>query len=182
MLSALLLATALAGAAPSASPDPVAERLHALLDELERDHAAPRALVPLIQLEQLEDELPDLARAGVAYARLAEDPDAHPEVRAYARFRLADVERSRGNLRRGRRSWRGSRSSPAGSSRGPSTMRASAASTRSSRPRRRRTSRRASRARRARWAGARSRPRPWWEASRTSARPSAPPVTWWSMR
>ncbi len=101
MLSALLLATALAGAAPSASPDPVAERLHALLDELERDHAAPRALVPLIQLEQLEDELPDLARAGVAYARLAEDPDAHPEVRAYARFRLADVERSRGNLRRG---------------------------------------------------------------------------------
>src|SRR5690349_17432063 len=104
MVSALLLASALAAAAApaaSAAPDPIAERFRGLLDELARDPAAPRALVPLIEMERQEGELTDLAKAVVAYARLAEDPEAHPEVRAYARFRLADVERSRGNLRRG---------------------------------------------------------------------------------
>ncbi len=84
--------------APAA--DPVAERLRTLVGELHRDHAAPRALVPLVELGAIEDELPDLARLAPVYARLAEDGEARPEVRAYARFRLADLERSRGNLRR----------------------------------------------------------------------------------
>jgi tetratricopeptide (TPR) repeat protein len=80
--------------------EPVSARLQGLLAELDRDHAAPRAFVPLVELSDLEDELPDLAPAALAYARLAEDREAHPEVRAYARFRLASLERSRGNLRR----------------------------------------------------------------------------------
>ena len=80
--------------------DPVAARFHALVHELDRDHAAPRAFVPLAELSELEDELPDLAQAALAYGRIAEDREAHAEVRAYARFRLAAVERARGSLRR----------------------------------------------------------------------------------
>ncbi|MFL5270578.1 MAG: DUF3857 domain-containing protein [Anaeromyxobacteraceae bacterium] len=83
-----------------ATTDPVAERLATLTAELERDVASPRALVPLTRLAALEEHLPDLARAALAYAGVADDRAAHPEVRAYARHRLALLERSRGNLRR----------------------------------------------------------------------------------
>ena len=79
--------------------DPVAARLDALLAELARDHGAG-AFVPLVELSDLEDDLPDLAPAALAYARVAGDRKAHPEVRAYARYRLASLERSRGNLQR----------------------------------------------------------------------------------
>ncbi|HUK65801.1 MAG TPA: DUF3857 domain-containing protein [Anaeromyxobacteraceae bacterium] len=88
-----------AGEGPSPQ-DPVADRAGALALELRRDHAEARALVPLIELSALEDELPDLARLALVYAATADDPQAMPEVRAYARFRLALLERSRGNLQR----------------------------------------------------------------------------------
>ncbi len=106
VLLAAVGSIARAGDVPRRSPangrgaDSIAARLRALESELDRDHAAPRALVLLVQLETLEDELPDLARVALVYARLADDRDALPEVRAYARFRLAELERSRGNLRK----------------------------------------------------------------------------------
>ena len=77
--------------------DDAISRLSELARQLERDHAAPRAFVLLVQLSELEGDLPDLARAARLYRRLADDGKAHPEVRAYARFRLACLERARGN-------------------------------------------------------------------------------------
>jgi tetratricopeptide (TPR) repeat protein/transglutaminase-like putative cysteine protease len=82
--------------APTAA-DPISDRVRARLSELERDGRSPAALPVLMELAALEDELPDLARVGLAYSRVADDRAADPEVRAYARFRLADLERSRGN-------------------------------------------------------------------------------------
>jgi len=100
----LLLVASLARASDAGreepAADPSAARLRALLLELDRDHAVPRAFGLLVEVADLEDELPGLAPAALAYARMAEEGEAHPEVRAYARFRLASVERSRGNLRR----------------------------------------------------------------------------------
>src|SRR5512133_710797 len=40
------------------------------------------------------------ARPAAIYARAADDRAANPEVRALARFRLAAVERARGNLQK----------------------------------------------------------------------------------
>jgi tetratricopeptide (TPR) repeat protein/transglutaminase-like putative cysteine protease len=90
--------TARADEAPVA--DPMEARAAALLAELERDRAAPRALSLLVELSTLEGELSDLGKLAVAYGDVAEATTANPEVRAYARFRLADLERARGNLRR----------------------------------------------------------------------------------
>ncbi len=107
---ALALTTALtaSGAYAAGSPvapavrvaDPISERLRVLVEDLERDARSPRAFASLVGLAALEDELPELARVGLVYARIADDPAAHPEVRAYARYRLADLERSRGNLQK----------------------------------------------------------------------------------
>jgi tetratricopeptide (TPR) repeat protein len=88
--------------AASRSADPVVSRLAALVAELGRDVSRPRALTTLAELAGLEDELPDLAPLARAYARAANAPTAHPEVRAFARYRLAAVERARGNLRKAR--------------------------------------------------------------------------------
>jgi tetratricopeptide (TPR) repeat protein len=90
-----------AGGVPPAAPrNPVEERLSRATAELERDGRTARAIVPLAELADLEEELPVLARLAPIYARAAEDRAAPPEVRALARFRLARLERSRGNLQR----------------------------------------------------------------------------------
>ncbi|GEJ59502.1 DUF3857 and transglutaminase domain-containing protein [Anaeromyxobacter diazotrophicus] len=96
---ALALCTRAAAEAP-APAEPLEARAGELLAELERDHAQPRALPVLIELSGLEGELSDLGKLAAAYDALATDRAAHPEVRAYARFRLAHLERARGNLRR----------------------------------------------------------------------------------
>jgi tetratricopeptide (TPR) repeat protein len=92
------------GQAPAApepsSADPAAAALAAALSDLERDRVRPRAIVALSRLHELEQTAPDLSRLSRAYQAVAEEPRAHPEVRALARWRLAGVERSRGNLRR----------------------------------------------------------------------------------
>ncbi|HVI75170.1 MAG TPA: hypothetical protein VM683_09345, partial [Anaeromyxobacteraceae bacterium] len=80
--------------------DPIEARAAALFAELARDHDKPRALAVLVELSGLEGELTDLGKLATAYGDLAGDPAAHPEVRAMARFRLADLERQRGNLRK----------------------------------------------------------------------------------
>jgi len=106
MLLSLALGLALLapGAAPFASgtsqPDPGAERLKALAEELRRDRADPRALVLLGELRQLEDDGADLATVAALQATIAADRAAHPEVRAAARLGLAQAERARGNLAR----------------------------------------------------------------------------------
>src|SRR5512133_867552 len=88
-------------AGASAGPaDPAAARLEALAEDLQRDARSPRGLVPLALLDALEDDAPDLARLAAIYARAADDRAAHPAVRALARFRLAAVERARGNLQK----------------------------------------------------------------------------------
>ncbi len=94
---ALALTLTLSGAA-----DPPSARAAALAAELERDLSSPRALALLARIAALEDELPDLARLAGVYARAAEERTALPEVRALARYRLAGLERSRGNLQRSR--------------------------------------------------------------------------------
>jgi len=87
-------------AAPAADPDPAAARLAALAAELERDRRSPRGLVPLAGIAALVEEAPDLARIAAVLARTVDDRAAHPEVRALARLRLDELERSRGNLQR----------------------------------------------------------------------------------
>ena len=83
-----------------AGRDLVAERLAAAVASLDQDRRGPRGLAAIARLAELEDDLPELARAAGAYGRVAEDPAADPEVRAAARYRLAAVERARGNPRR----------------------------------------------------------------------------------
>ncbi len=103
VLLALLWAAPLAqasGVAPASAPapaeDPSAARAAELARELARDHATPRAFVPLAELEALEADLRDLGPLARAYRALSADPRAHPEVRGAANMRLAAVERARG--------------------------------------------------------------------------------------
>jgi len=88
------------GPSAALSPDPVEAQASLLSAEFRRDHAEARALVPLAELAGLEDDVTDLARLAVVFGQAADDPKAAPEVRAYARFRLVGLERSRGNLQR----------------------------------------------------------------------------------
>jgi tetratricopeptide (TPR) repeat protein len=103
-MPARLFAALLVAASPTfvhaRAADPVAERLQVATAALERDRASARAIVPLAELHALEESLPDLAALARTYAFVADDRGAHPEIRALARQRLAEVERSRGNLRR----------------------------------------------------------------------------------
>jgi tetratricopeptide (TPR) repeat protein/transglutaminase-like putative cysteine protease len=100
-LSALAAALSLALAAkPPAAPRDPGEELARLEAELARERRGPRGLVPLAALAEAAEEAPDLARLAVILARTADDRAAHPEVRALARFRLAAVERARGNPQR----------------------------------------------------------------------------------
>jgi tetratricopeptide (TPR) repeat protein len=102
--AALALAVAAAGPAavppPAAVRDPFGERYAAAVKELERDRRLPRAIVPLARLHELEGEAPDLSRIARSYAQAAQDPRALPEIRALARYRLAELERSRGNVQK----------------------------------------------------------------------------------
>ena len=80
--------------------DPLAERFAAASAAAWRDRTSPGALAPLLALETLEAEHPDLGKLAAVYASLEGDGSTHPEVRAAARFRLARVERAQGNLLR----------------------------------------------------------------------------------
>jgi Flp pilus assembly protein TadD len=77
-----------------------ADRLAVLGNELARDRRSARGLAVLAEIAELADEAPDLAKLAAVYGRAADDRHAHAEVRALARFRLAELERSRGNLQR----------------------------------------------------------------------------------
>jgi tetratricopeptide (TPR) repeat protein/transglutaminase-like putative cysteine protease len=89
-----------APAAAAAPHDPVAADAAAALAELEQDGRDVRALAVVARLAELEDDVPDLGPIAAAYARVAEDRGAHPEVQAAARWQLARIERARGNLNR----------------------------------------------------------------------------------
>ena len=98
-----LLALALPPALPPPSPgapDPIADRFAAATAALSRDRRGPEGIADLAALGALEDDLSDLGRLAAAYERAADDPGSHSEVRALARFQLAGLERSRGNLLR----------------------------------------------------------------------------------
>jgi tetratricopeptide (TPR) repeat protein/transglutaminase-like putative cysteine protease len=102
LLSSLLVVSAVPEA-PPAVPDappavPAARRFQSLAAELARDHADPRALAVLAEMRSLEEDLADLPGAAAAYARIAGDRQAHPEVRAWARLALVEVYRARGML------------------------------------------------------------------------------------
>ncbi|HEY6100749.1 MAG TPA: hypothetical protein VIW03_15030, partial [Anaeromyxobacter sp.] len=110
----LALAALLASAALAATPahgrvarprssgvaDPSGERLGALGEELARDRRSPRGIVLVAEVAALADEAPDLARVAAILSQAADDRAAHPEVRALARVRLAELERARGNPQR----------------------------------------------------------------------------------
>ena len=97
----LSLALSLALVAPGAAPaDPAAAEFAAAVAELERERTDPRAIVLLARIHELEPTLADASKAARAYEAVADDPRAHAEVRALARWRLAGVERARGNLRK----------------------------------------------------------------------------------
>ena len=85
--------------APGAS-DPSGARLEALAAELSRDRRSPRGIGLVAEIVALADEAPDLSRIAAILARTADDRAAHPEVRALARLRLAELEKSRGNPQR----------------------------------------------------------------------------------
>ncbi|MFY3746518.1 DUF3857 domain-containing protein [Anaeromyxobacter sp. Red801] len=93
-------ARALSPLPPPTGLDPDAERAAAAVAALDRERRGPRGLAALAELDALADDLPELAHVAAAYARAADDREAHPEVRALARFRLAEVERARGNLQK----------------------------------------------------------------------------------
>src|SRR5512146_2876657 len=96
LAAALLLAVR-----PAGGPrEPAAARLARLEADLARDRRDARGIADLAGLEALIDEAPELAQLAAVLARTADDSGAHPEVRALARFRLAAVERARGNLQR----------------------------------------------------------------------------------
>ena len=96
-----LAAALLLAARPVEGPrEPASDRLARVEADLARDRRDPRGIADLAALGALLDEAPDLAPVAAALARIADDGAAHPEVRALARFRLAAVERARGNLRR----------------------------------------------------------------------------------
>jgi tetratricopeptide (TPR) repeat protein/transglutaminase-like putative cysteine protease len=80
--------------------DPIAEDFAVASRELERDRSLPRGLVALAKLERLHDEVADLPRLAAVYARAADDPKALSQIRSLARYQLARVERSRGNLQK----------------------------------------------------------------------------------
>jgi cellulose synthase operon protein C len=80
--------------------DPSGARLGELEEELARDRRSPRGIGLVAEVAALAEEAPDLSRIAAILAQTADDRGAHPEVRALARFRLADVERARGNPQR----------------------------------------------------------------------------------
>ncbi len=95
---------ALAAAAPAAPSSRVDEADANRLAQLERelaygDRGSARGLAILAEIGALADDAPDLSRVASAYMS-AVAGHAHPEVRALALFRLAELERSRGNLQR----------------------------------------------------------------------------------
>jgi tetratricopeptide (TPR) repeat protein/transglutaminase-like putative cysteine protease len=98
LVQAIVLALAAGAAAPSG--DPVADRIAAIGAELEGVARAPRAAALLAELEAIDDDAPDLSKVAALYARVADDAGAPPELQAFARIRLAAVERARGNLGR----------------------------------------------------------------------------------
>src|SRR5512133_3617838 len=98
---AALAAAVLLAAHPAGGPrEPTAGRLVRLETDLSRDRHDAQGIADLAGVEALLGEAPDLARVAAVLARTAEDAGAHPEVRALARFRLAAVERARGNLQK----------------------------------------------------------------------------------
>src|SRR5512133_3166933 len=106
---AALLALALAAPAAALAPlpsaigrDPAAEQLARASADLDRERRSPRGLAALAELDALTPELPELARLAAVYERAADDRRADPEVRSLARYRLAQLELSRGNLQRTR--------------------------------------------------------------------------------
>ncbi len=80
--------------------DPIAERFTAAAAALERDRRAPEGLADLAALAALDDELPDLGRLAAVYGASPEIPTPTPRSASLARFQLAGLERSRGNLLR----------------------------------------------------------------------------------
>ncbi|BDG03797.1 DUF3857 domain-containing protein [Anaeromyxobacter oryzae] len=103
-LALLLLAPSVRAGEPALPrpgwKDPVADGFAAASAALDRDRRGPRGLAVLGELDQLEDDLPELARLAALYGRTADAADTDPEVRSAARWRLARVERARGNLQR----------------------------------------------------------------------------------
>jgi tetratricopeptide (TPR) repeat protein len=100
----LLLSLALLAAGPPpASPrpaDPSEAALAQAIAELRRSQAEPRAIAPLTRIRELEPLTSDLSRPAAAYRASADDPRAHPEVRALSRWYLAAVEDARGSPNR----------------------------------------------------------------------------------
>jgi tetratricopeptide (TPR) repeat protein len=99
MLPVPALAAALALAAlpaPGTSRDP----LGPLEAELGASRRTPAGIAAFSGLDALLDGAPDLARVHAVLAHVADDRAANPEVRALARFRLARLERARGNPQR----------------------------------------------------------------------------------
>jgi tetratricopeptide (TPR) repeat protein len=98
---AALAATLVLAARPGAGPrQPAAERLARLEAELSRDLRDARGIAALAGVDELVRDAPDLAQLAVVLGRAADDRAAHPEVRALARFRLAQLERARGSFQR----------------------------------------------------------------------------------
>jgi tetratricopeptide (TPR) repeat protein/transglutaminase-like putative cysteine protease len=98
-VTSLLLSLALlaAGTPPA---DPAEAAFQRAARDLRASHADPRAIAPLTRIRDLEPGLADLSRAVDVYRALADDPKAHPEVRALSRWFLSGAEESRGNLNR----------------------------------------------------------------------------------
>ena len=99
-LPALAVALALSARPAVAPREPASERMAQLEEDLSRDRRDARGIADLAGVDALADDVPDLARLAGILARVADDRGADPEVRALARFRLAAVERSRGNVQR----------------------------------------------------------------------------------
>ncbi|HEX9242851.1 MAG TPA: DUF3857 domain-containing protein [Anaeromyxobacter sp.] len=101
LAAALLLSARPAPPRHAAGPrEPAADRLARLEADLARQRRDPRGVAALAGVESLIGDAPDLARVAAVLGDVADDRGANPEVRALARFRLAQVERARGNSKK----------------------------------------------------------------------------------
>ena len=176
--------------APSARPaDPVTDRFAAASAALERDRRSPERIADLAALAALEDDLLDLGRLGSVYERTAGDAGAHPEVRSLARYRLAGLERGRGNLLRSQAQLRRLGFVGGWTVIGPFDDEGKSGARPPTRRSRGSTSPAGTRARRARWPGARCRATarstaswPWGPPCARRARWRPSPWRWWWRR
>ena len=92
------VAPALAAAPVRPAPTLESARAAALIAKIDRELATPQSLADLLRLDELRDDLDDLAPLGAALDRWLAAPAARPDFKALARLHKAQLLLTRGQL------------------------------------------------------------------------------------